>query len=77
MDSEEVRNFARLLDKKLNLLQFNPNLFPQSEISEELKRMVLSKQTSTHFRIKETDIHIVTLFDTRQNPQKLTRFKSL
>jgi plasmid stabilization system protein ParE len=72
---KEVSNFAKLLDKKLTLLQSNPHLFPQSQISEELRRMVLSKQTSIHFRIKDTDIHIVTLFDTRQNPDKLSQFK--
>lgn len=72
---KEIRNFANLLNQKLNLLQSNLYLFTQSEISVELRKLVLSKQTSIHFRIKDTDIHIVTLFDNRQNPEKLTRFK--
>ncbi len=72
----EIQNFARILDRKLNLILTNPLMFAQSEISVELRKVVLSKQTTIHFRIENAEIHIITLFDNRQNPDNLSRFET-
>ncbi len=46
----EIRNFTRLLDKKLKLIQSNPQLFPKSEISNELKIRSLSGRRRNSFK---------------------------
>lgn len=53
----EIRNFAKLLDRQINIIQSNPELFPISP-------------TSIYYRIDNTEIRIVTLFDNRQNPKR-------
>jgi plasmid stabilization system protein ParE len=67
----EIRKFAQLLDKQLKLIEFNPYLFAESSKSNGLRKSVLSKQTTIYYRIKNFEIRIITLFDNRQNPNKL------
>ena len=67
----EIRKFAQLLDKQLKLIKGNPFLFAESDHSEGLRKSVLSKQTTIYYRIINNEIRIVTLFDNRQNPDRL------
>jgi plasmid stabilization system protein ParE len=69
----EIKNFAKLLDKHLNLLQKNPFLYPIDPALHNLRKAVISKQTSIFYRITSTEIHIISLFDNRQNPKKLRK----
>jgi len=70
----EIRNFARLLDRQINLIQSNPKLFPTSKTSKNLRKSVLTKQTTIYYRIDNKEVRIVTLFDNRQNPNKWNHF---
>lgn len=72
---KEIRKFASLLDKQIHLIQNNPQLFPESEILQNLRKSVLSKQVSIYYEVVENEIHIVTLFDNRQDPSNLTKNK--
>mgnify|MGYP006293663035 CR=1 FL=1 len=72
----EIRKFAKLLDKQLNLIQSNPLLFPESDKSKGLRKSVLSKQTTIYYRINNDGIRIITLFDNRQQPGKLKEYRS-
>ena len=67
----EIKNFAKLLDRQLNLIQSNPDLFPTSPTSDRLRKCVLSKQTTIYYRLDNDEIRIITLFDNRQNPKRL------
>jgi plasmid stabilization system protein ParE len=69
----EIKNFARLLDKHLKLLQINPFLYPKDPALHNLRKAVISKQISIYYRITSTEIHIISLFDNRQNPQRLRK----
>jgi plasmid stabilization system protein ParE len=53
------------------VLKQNPQGLPQGEIRPELRRLVITRQTSVLYTIKEDIIFIVTLFDNRQNPKKI------
>jgi len=68
---KEIKKFAQLLDKQLKLIEDNPYLFAKSDKSEEMRKSVLSRQTTIYYRIINYEIHIITLFDNRQNPKKL------
>jgi plasmid stabilization system protein ParE len=70
----EIRNFSRLLDRQINLIQANPELFPISSTSNGLRKAVLTKQTTIFYRIDDLKIKIVTLFDNRQNPNKMKKY---
>ena len=63
-------NFLKELKRNIDLIQINPELFPISEF-EGLSKCVISKQTSVFFIIKNDTIYIVSVFDTRQNPNKI------
>ena len=44
----EIKKFARLLEKHLDLIKDNPKLFPESELSNGFRRAVISKQVSLY-----------------------------
>jgi plasmid stabilization system protein ParE len=69
--SKEIQNFARRLDKRIDLITANPGLFPKTTKRKNVRRSVLTKQTVIYYETKENIINIVTLFDPRQNPKKL------
>ncbi len=68
---KEIQNFARRLDKRLNLISINPALFPKTSKKRNVRRSVLSKHTVIYYELQDKTISIVTLFDPRQNPKKL------
>ncbi len=69
--SERIsNNFLKELKRNIDLIQINPELFPISEF-EGLRKCVVSKQTSVFFIIKNNIVYIVSVFDTRQNPNKI------
>ncbi|MCD6565532.1 MAG: type II toxin-antitoxin system RelE/ParE family toxin [Bacteroidales bacterium] len=69
----EIKRFALLLDRQLKLINDNPFLFAESDKSNGLRKSVLSRQTTIYYRIVDNEIHIMTLFDNRQNPNKLRK----
>jgi len=69
----EIKRFALLLDRQLKLINDNPFLFAESDKSNGLRKSVLSRQTTIYYRIVDYEIHIMTLFDNRQNPNKLRK----
>lgn len=68
---KELKQFAKLLDERLILIKSNPYLFPKINHSIEIRRSVLSKQTSIYYQIVEHTIRLAALFDNRQNPESL------
>ncbi len=64
------KKFLNKLKENIDLIQINPELFPISEF-EELRKCVVSKQTTIFFIIEKNKIYIVSVFDTRQNPNKI------
>ena len=67
----EIRKFSRLLDKQLILISENPPLYPISDKSINIRKSVLTKYTTIYYKVIDKEIHLVTLFDNRQNPDKL------
>ena len=71
--TREIKKFARLLDKNLNLIKENPQAFPKSDHSEYFRRAVISKQVSVFYRIENQVVHIISVFDNRQDPRRLKK----
>ncbi|WP_290696654.1 type II toxin-antitoxin system RelE/ParE family toxin [Lacinutrix sp.] len=72
--SQKVKSdFIKKLDKNINLIKNNPEGFPESENKVGLHKCVITKQTTLFYRYTFEKITIVTVFDTRQNPNKLKK----
>lgn len=72
--SEKVKKeFVKKLDHSLSLIQQNPDSFQKSNIIRGLYKCVITKQTTIYYRYNNKNIYIVTLFDNRQNPEKLKK----
>ena len=72
----KVKNeFIEKLTSKINQISIQPESCPQSNDFKGLFKCVVTKQTTFYYRIlSETDeIEIITVFDTRQNPEKLSQ----
>jgi plasmid stabilization system protein ParE len=67
----EIINFFKLLEKRLEIILKSPHIFPDSELKTNVKRSVLSKQTTVYFEVKTNSIVILSLFDNRKNPGSL------
>lgn len=72
--SEPVKQaFIKKLDKRLEQVRLRPNLFPKSNIKQGLHKCVVTKQTTFYYQHNQTEIIILTFFDSRQDPLKLRK----
>lgn len=72
----KVKNdFVDLLTSKINQISNQPESCPVSKEFAGLYKCVVTKQTTFYYRIdlKLEEIEIITMFDTRQNPDKLKK----
>ena len=54
------------------LLAKNPGIFPFQDKVKQVQKCFLTKQNILYFKETDEVIKIITIFDTRQNPSKLT-----
>lgn len=72
--SERIRrNFANKLYKIVATVAHNPELFPTSTVNKKLRKCVITKQVSLFYHFDKNKIVVVSVFDTRQNPNKITK----
>ena len=64
-------DFVAKLDHCIELIRTQPEIFPESKKGKQLRRCVITKQTTMYYRFDSKRINIVTLFDTRQDPNEL------
>jgi len=69
--SKEIQNFAKRLDKRVDLIALNPKLFAKTSKRKNVPRSVLMKHTVIYYESNEAIVAILSLFDSRQNPKKL------
>ena len=70
----EVDQFKQLLTGRLETIQKFPALFPLSHEKNQLRKSVISRQTSIFYQVDQKGeiISIIRLFDNRMDPKKLT-----
>lgn len=71
LTEREVKNFKKKLFDQLEIILRFPLIFPPSDAQPRLKKAVLSKQTILIYEIKDNEIFLVLLFDSRQNSHKI------
>lgn len=70
--SEKAKQeFIEKLDIKIKQVSRFPKSCPESATFKNLYKCVVTKQTTFYYRIKQKEIEVITLFDSRQDPQKL------
>mgnify|MGYP003624968618 CR=1 FL=1 len=72
----KVKNdFIKKLTSKIDQISEQPESCPQSSEFKGLFKCVVTKQTTFYYRINldRNEIEIITVFDTRQNPNKLEK----
>lgn len=67
-----ARFFLRL-SEAITLIGQNPEQFPVILRSKQISRMLLSRQNSIYYRVRNGQVEIIRLFDNRQNPAKWKR----
>lgn len=70
--SENVKlRFISKLEHRLNIVRQKPEAFPKSEIKMGLCKCVITRQTTMYYTFDENVVYLLTIFDNRQDPDKL------
>jgi len=59
------------ISSTLDQIAINPEMYPSTIVQQNVRRCVLNKQTTIYYRTSKEAIQILTLFDTRQDPDDL------
>ncbi|MBV5348727.1 type II toxin-antitoxin system RelE/ParE family toxin [bacterium] len=73
---KEMVQFYERTHTILYAIQKNPALFPASSKNKEIRKAIVDKNNSFFYKIDSTNqkIYLLTFFDSRQDPKKLTHF---
>ena len=70
--SDKIRNdFKMKLLKYVEYLKQNPYMFPASQVKKDLRRCFVTKHNAMYYRVKDNEVEIITLHDTRGDPKSL------
>jgi len=67
---KEIRKFAVKIEKLISIIEIHPDSFPEAAKSN-VRKAVLTRQVTLYYYVDNNVIYIITLFDSRQNPEKL------
>ena len=65
---KEIASFIDKLNKAVYLISYRPKLFNLTNFRKNLRRCVLTKQTTLYYKEVNSKIYIVSLHDNRRNP---------
>jgi plasmid stabilization system protein ParE len=67
--------FIEKLSEKIKQISIQPESCPESSEIKGLYKCVVTKQTTFYYRIliESKEIEVITIFDTRQSPDKLKK----
>ncbi len=65
-----AEEFKEVLDRKILQLAETPNIGINSIKMLDVKRVVITKHNKLFYNVKGKTIYLITLFDTRQHPNK-------
>jgi plasmid stabilization system protein ParE len=67
--------FAKKLFKATQIIKSHPESFPKSETNTNQHKCVVSKQKTIYYKFSDTQIRILSIFDTRQNPTRIKKIR--
>ncbi len=69
--------FANKLEKRLDDLSGQPFTGIESDTFRNVRSILITKHNRLYYRIKETTIEVINLYDTRMNPEKNIYLKKM
>jgi plasmid stabilization system protein ParE len=64
-------NFIEITNKMIGQIILNPKQFPTINKKHKVRKCVLTKHNSLFYKISPQSIHVLRIYDTRQDPKKL------
>jgi len=59
------------IEKVLELISINPELFPKASKEKNVRRVTVTKHNTLYYRINDKTIEVLSFFSNRKNPDKL------
>ncbi len=69
--SKEINKFKNKLAKQLELIGHNPLLFPVSQYKPELRKAVLTRQTTIYYQLRDDTVYLAYLFVNKKDISKI------
>lgn len=67
-----IAKFINKVDNQIGLILEKPEIFPMINDKLKIRKSVVTKHNTLYYREINNNIEIVRLFDSRQDPKKLT-----
>jgi len=72
--SKSVRQeFLSALKTSLERARLQPLVFPSSNLNSNLRKLIVTKQTTLLYTVQGDTLFVVTLFDSRQDPEAIEK----
>ena len=71
-DEKVTNQFVDLTENILKQISINPKQFPVIHKKEKIRKCVLTKHNALFYRDNKTQVDILRIYDTRQDPNTLT-----
>lgn len=70
--SEKITSeFIKKINSKVSFIKEFPHLYPFTEFRKNVRRCIVTKQVALYYKITGDEILVISVFDTRQSPEKL------
>lgn len=66
----EIRNLSEKIESTLRLVSANPQIFPETEESVGIRRVVIARFNTMYYRVNNNQVEILSFFSNRQAPDK-------
>lgn len=66
-----INQFINKIDDSIGLIAEDPKIFPIINQELQIRKSVVTKQTTLYYREVSSSVEVVRLFDSRQDPKKL------
>lgn len=70
-DNQVILNFFDKVENILTIISDQPELFPEINEQERIRKCVIVKQISLYYKIKQDQIDLIAFWDNRQNPENI------
>ncbi len=68
---KEAKNLALEIERVLQIISNNPELFPNSPHKKEVRRAVVTKHNTLYYRKNKEIIEILSFFSNKKHPKNL------
>ena len=67
---KELKKLATEIEKTIDMLSRNPFLYQSSDVSLEIRRVVVAQKNTLYYRVNGNSVEVLSFFSNRQSPKK-------